>query len=163
MIPWLPPLLTLDSVGGDWDRYLEAVYECFRKDFVTDRAVFRTRLVAVGRYRMTLGKEDTFWHLISEGKDEASRTPDLQRCERIRWPRSFVDNEADPVIRIWENRRNNESRVLLYLEQENFLVVLIDKGNKFILLTAYIVTRSHQREKLLKEFDGYIKKQESPS
>jgi hypothetical protein len=112
---------------------------------------------------MTLGKEDTFWHLISEGNDEASRTPDLQRCERIRWPRSFVDNETDPVIRIWENSRNNESRVLLYLEQESYLVVLIDRGNKFILLTAYIVTRSHQREKLLREYDDYIKKQESPS
>ena len=163
MIPWLPSLLTLESVGDDWDKYLEVVYQSFLKDFVSQHAHFRTRHVALGRYRKTQGKEDTFWHLVSEGKDEATRTPDLARCERIRWPRAFVDNERDPILKIWENNRNNEVRVLLFLEPEDYLVVLVDRGATFVLLTAYVVTRSHQRAKLLKEHADYIKKQGSPS
>ncbi|MNH30689.1 hypothetical protein D3C79_909980 [compost metagenome] len=46
------------------------------------------------RHPVIQGKEATFWHMISEGNDEAERLPDLRRCERIRWPR-----RADLVCR----------------------------------------------------------------
>ena len=31
------------------------------------------------------GERFSFWHLMSEGKEEQKRAPDLERCARIPW------------------------------------------------------------------------------
>ena len=127
MIPWLPALLRLEAYGDNWQIYVEAVYSAFRDDFVQDRPIFKGRRVGLKRHPLSQGKEATFWHLVSEGADEATRTPDIRRCERIRWPRALIDNESDDAVRIWANQRNNERRILLFIEEEYYLVVLADR------------------------------------
>lgn len=43
---------------------------------------------------MADGKEATFWHMIQEGRIEEDRTPDIRRCERIRWPKPISHPKA---------------------------------------------------------------------
>jgi hypothetical protein len=91
---WLPELVTLQDYGGDWVRYLEAIYGHFRQDLVLTPPAYPGRRFALKRHPLVQGKEATFWHLISEGRVEADRLPDLRRCERIRWPRANRDRLA---------------------------------------------------------------------
>ncbi|HLE63375.1 MAG TPA: hypothetical protein VI750_09555, partial [Pyrinomonadaceae bacterium] len=65
---WLPALVLLQDYGGDWDRYLEAIYAYFKRDFVDSRPAFRGTRLALKRHPVSQGKEATFWHMTSEGK-----------------------------------------------------------------------------------------------
>jgi hypothetical protein len=107
---------------------------------------------------MTHGKEATFWHIISEGQDEENRIPDFRRCERIRWPKPIIECEADPAIKFWRNRRGREERVCLWLVQENYLVILADRGDYILPWTAYLVEQPHRQRKLQKEYEEYWRK-----
>ena len=157
---WLPPLVELSASNGDWTTYLEVVYRCFVKDFLEDKPVYCGRRLGLKRYPVELGKEATFWHMISEGKTEADRTPDIRRMERIRWPKPIIDsskeNPQTTPIKVWRNqRRGNESRILLWVEAENYLVILADRGDYLLPWTAYLVERTHQQAKLQKEYEQY--------
>jgi hypothetical protein len=125
---WLPPLVLFSDHGGDWDRYLDALYAWFKQDFIDSKPVFQGRRLGLKRHPMTHGKEATFWHMIQEGEVEEERTPDIRRCERIRWPKPIIERDTDPAIKVWRNRRGREERVCLWLVRENFLVILADRG-----------------------------------
>ena len=47
------------------------------------------------------------------------------------------------------------SRILIWLESEQYLVVLTDRGEYILPWTAYQVTRDHQQRKLQKEYEKY--------
>lgn len=157
---WLPDLVLMADFDGDWDRFLQAVYECFEKDFVKSKPAYQGRRLGLKRHPIEHGREATFWHMTSEGANEADRTPDIRRMERIRWPKPIIDNakekEDATVIKVWRNiRGKNESRILLWLESEQYLVVLADRGDYILPWTAYEVTRSHSQRKLQKEYEKY--------
>lgn len=155
---WLPALLLFADYGGDWDKYLDAIYQFFKRDFVISQPKFRGERLGLKRYPIIQGKEATFWHLISEGKYEPDRLPDLRRCERIRWSRPIIESdEQEPLLKVWENTRDGEKRVCLWLsfDNEDYLVVLARRGGYLLLWTAYPVTQAHTKRKLQKEYDAY--------
>lgn len=158
---WLPPLVLLNDYGGNWHRYIEAVYDYFRQDFLDRQPVFRGRRLGLKRHPMTNGKEATFWHMTSEGKEEDDRTPDLRRCERIRWPKPVIEHSEADVVKVWTNIRRSakgvETRICLWLEAQEYLVILADRGEYLLPWTAYIVDMPHQKMKLQKEFEEYWK------
>ena len=152
---WLPPLVLLSDCEGDWNRYLDVLYSYFEADFLRTRPHFRGQGLGLKRHPLWEGKEATFWHMISEGRDEATRQPDLRRCERIRWPRAVIENFNDPAVKVWETTRRNERRVCLWLEEEEYLVVLAERQSYLLPWTAYLVTRSHRKLKLQEEFERW--------
>ena len=154
---WLPPLILLEDYNGDWATYFENLYRLFLADFIQQTLTFQGRRLSCKRHPLIEGKEATFWHLISEGKVEANRLPDLRRCERIRWPRAIIEHADDPAIKMWENERQGETRTLLWLEDQEYLVVLADRQKYVLIWTAYTVIRQHQKEKLRKEYEAYKK------
>jgi hypothetical protein len=151
----LPALLRFADFGGDWQRYEAALYEAFCLDFVQARPAFRNQAVHLKRHPLLDGKEATFWHFITEGPNEHLRIPDLRRCERIRWPRAIIQHHDDPSLKVWENLRGRDRRVCLWLESEEYLVVLADRGAYVLPWTAYLVTESHRKRKLQKEYEDY--------
>jgi hypothetical protein len=160
MPTWLPPLLCLQDFGSDFPSYLAALYDVFHRDFVVGRPTFRGHRVGIKRHPQYDGKEATFWHLISEGRVEADRLPDLRRCERIYWPRAVIDHESEPEVKVWENKRGSERRECLWLEWNEesgdygYLVVLAIRSDYVILWTAYPVTWRHTRNKLMREYQA---------
>lgn len=161
-VDWLPPLVLMGDSGGDWAAYLDKVYHFFVADFVDSKPSYMGRRLGLKRHPIIDGKEATFWHMTSEGEIEADRTPDFRRMERIRWPKPVIENTEErqdaPVVKVWRNvRSKNETRILIWVETEQYLVVLADRGDYILPWTAYQVTRSHQQRKLQKEYEKYWK------
>lgn len=150
---WLPELVTLEEYQGNWDYYLEVLYSFFKDDFINNRPIFRGQPLGLKRYPLIKDKEATFWHIISEGLEENERIPDLRRCERIRWPKPVIENYADiHHIKLWENERKGEKRICLWVESVEYLVVLAERKDFYLLWTAYLVTEDHRKRKLEKEY-----------
>ena len=154
-IDWLPPLILLEDYGGNWDQYLNALYKFFKEDFIDSSPTLEGMRVALKRHPIEKGKEATFWHLISEGKSEKDRLPDLRRCERIRWGRPIIEHYNQPAIKFWLNERRGEKRICLWFEEEEYLVVLAKRHGYVILWTAYLVTKTHTKMKLRKDHVVY--------
>lgn len=154
---WLPPLVLFSDYGGNWDAYLDAIYDWFKQDFIDSKPMFQGRRLGLKRHPMSHGKEATFWHMIQEGAVEEDRTPDFRRCERIRWPKPIIEHDADDVIKVWANQRQGDMRICLWFEQENYLVILADRGNYILPWTAYLVEQPHRQRKLQREYEEYCR------
>ena len=154
---WLPAFVLISDYGGDWDKYLNALYQFFRKDFIESNPLFRGSSVGITKHPYSQGKESTFWHIISEGKTEEDRTPDFERCKRVRWPRAIIENRETPSIQVWETMRGREKRILLrfLFEESDYLVVLAEHKGAVLLITAYLVTRESQKRRLQQEFERF--------
>lgn len=152
---WLPPLVLLTDFGGNWDRYLEEIYQYFWRDFVDSRPQLGGKRFALKRHPLLEGKEATFWHLITSGPLEDERLPDLRRCERVRWPRALIEAVGSVRVRWWRNERQGEARVVISLTDFSYVTVLADRGSYVLLWTAYCVEQEHRREKLRKEWEEY--------
>ncbi len=157
LFDWIPPLELLRDYDGDWEKYFHAIYTFFEQDFVKNRPTFRGVKLQLKRHPVIEGKEATFWHLISEGRIEVDRTPDLRRCERIRWARPFIENDKEPLIKIWSNNRNGEKRICLWLEEVEYLVILAKRSDYILPWTAYTTPQPHQKRKLQKEYEAFKK------
>ena len=142
---WLPSLVELADYGGDWPAYEAALYGYFRADFVAHLTRFRTWPVQLKRMPLFENKEASYWHCISEGKNEAERIPDMRRCERIRWPRPCIEHETE--LKVWTEQRNGEDRIHLWLESEGYVVVLAVRRTYLVLWTTFFVKHAHERAK----------------
>lgn len=149
---WLPQLVLFE---GEWGKYLDVIYGYFKQDFIDSRPSFRGRRLGLKKHPLSKGKEATFWHFIQEGTNEDDRIPDLRRCERIRWPRPVIEHADEAVLKIWENTRKSEKRILLWLEEQEYLVVLAERNGYLLPWTAYLVTEEHRRRKLQKEYEAF--------
>ena len=151
-IEWLPELVLFNDYGGNWERYLTAIYDYFCVDFVDNKPSFQGVRLSLKRHPVINGKEATFWHMISEGDKEDERIPDFRRCERIRWAKPIIEKGSEPV-KIWREVRNGETRIHLWLEAASYLVVLSERKGYILPWTAYLVERDHEKAKLNKRWE----------
>lgn len=150
----LPDLIAFNDYGGDWSAYEDGLYKVFVRDVLQHDLRFRGAKVTARRNPEHERKWAGFWHLISEGRVEDDRLPDLRRCERLTWIRWVIENaDASDDVDVWENRRGRETNTLLWL-QEAFLVVLSSRSENFLLKTAYFTERQHRINKLRRERDN---------
>lgn len=156
-IEWLPELVLLKDSGGNWDNYFEIVYSLFKADFVANKPAYKGQKVGLKRHPLTNGKEATFWHLISEGKIETDRTPDIRRCERIRWPAQIIGNSEDSRLKVWIENIKNEDRIHLLCPQDRYLLVLAIRRGYILPWTAFYMEHEHQVAKKLKKYELYKK------
>lgn len=155
----LPDLILLQDFGGDWSTFYEHIYQCFRKDFVTNPLRhFNGKKLALKRYPLSSdNKEATFYHITHEGQDEQDREPDLRRMERIRWPKFMLMNFSHSKLKVWQNKRGSDKYILIFNEEEDYLLVLADRGSYVLPWTAYVVTYNKRRTNLIKEYEAYKK------
>lgn len=155
MIKWLPKLVYLSDYAN-WSDYLDDLQKMFLYDFIECDPCFKDKEVKIKSGYIN-DKNITFWHIISDGENETDRTLNEDRCQRIKWPKAYIDNESKPAIKIWENKRKRRTRVLLYIEEENYLVILEDRKEYYLLWTAYFVLGRRSKERLLNEWKAYKK------
>lgn len=155
----LPDLVLFSEYNGQWEEYEKILYEYFKEDFIDKRPkMFLGLRVGLKKHPKFKDKEATFWHFITEGEDEQKRTPDLRRCERIRWPKPIMENFKDEKIRFWENTRNGKCNICLCYGDWEYLMIL-RKGNGYILpWTAYYPYTEHTKLKWKKEYEEYCVK-----
>lgn len=161
---WLPELILFSDCQNDWEHYLNKIYAVFHNDFVLNKPKWATgQRVALKRHPEYDGKSATFWHIISEGKNEAERTPDFRRCERIGWlspcmEKFNVDDKPphEPQnILWWKEKRGNEERFVLALTDFSYVVVVVDRGEYVLPWTAYPIEYEHQKRKLRQKYQNY--------
>lgn len=150
----LPPII---KFSGDYSQYLELVYESFKQDFILRKPVFRGVKLGLKKYPLYQDKEATFWHMTTEGEEEKSRTPDIRRMERIKWPAPMINHSEHPYLKVWENVRGNKTNILIFHEEENYLVVLRKAKDYILPWTAYLINYNSRKRKLLKEYEAYKK------
>jgi len=153
---WLPPLVLLTDYGGEWDRYLEALYEFFKADFLRSRPMFEGKRLGLKAHPLVGGKEATFWHFIQEGKVESERTPDLRRCERVRWVMPVICHASDNCVKRWVADIRGALRVHLWVETAEYLVVLDDRGDYILPWTAFCVTEPQRKKHYAKEYERWV-------
>jgi hypothetical protein len=152
----IPNLICFRDYNGDWNAYLDALYEVYETQLARAPLRFRGVRVSCQRLPETHGKAYRFWHLISNGPIEEDREPDLRRCERLTWIAWVIEN-ADTCgdIDIWENTRGSERNILLW-HQEYFLVILSVRNGYFLLKTAYCIEYENDRRKKRRERDAFL-------
>jgi hypothetical protein len=155
MADWLPELILFEDYAGQWERYLDAIYAHFERDFVHNKPEFQGRRLGLKRHPEYQGKSATFWHMTSTGDDEAERTPDFRRCERIRWPKPIIENDQHPTLKIWAEPKGKNQRIHMWYEDEGYLVVLDDRRDYILPWTAFYIEREHERTKYLKRWKRY--------
>jgi len=161
----LPPLVLLEEMPGrdsteKWRLYLDCIYEVFCCEVANAQLKFRGLPVRCRYHEPYDGKHFSFWHLISEGRIEEDRTPDLERCCRIKWIGWIIGNADDSVlIRSWETerstRRGRRTRIPLWLYSEDYVVILEKRANFYLLITSYCVLPG-QKKKFEKEWADWI-------
>lgn len=157
----LPEIIELTEFGGNFHRYLEAVYEIFKADFVDSKPVFRGVKLGLKRHPEIEGRAYTFYHMTHSGDIENSREPDLRRMERMAWPKPMIDDSEHPYLKVWRNIRRGpggtRNRILIMHTEEKYLVVLDDRTEYILPWTAYYLRSTSEVEKKLKEFEAYKK------
>lgn len=155
MMPkWLPALI-INNGYKDWNQYFDDVYRIFERDFVLDKPVYKNIRLGLKKHPEYNGKSATFWHLISEGKIEEERLPCTYRCERIAYPKPIIDNSNDKCLKIWIELRKGEKRIHIWYEDENYLVVLAQRGNYILPWTAFYIKEEHRKKKYNKRWNQY--------
>ncbi|WP_026903774.1 hypothetical protein [Pedobacter glucosidilyticus] len=152
-----PDLISFNDFGGDFPSYFKTIYSVFYQDFIVSQPVFEGLEVSVRKYPEVDGMHRTFYHITHEGEDENNRQPDLRRMERIRFPKFVIGNFKHEEILIWKNRRGKDERIVLFNEAENYIVILTERKDYYLFITAYFIEKEHRKKKLLKEYEAYIK------
>ncbi len=155
----IPEIIELDNFDGNYEKYEEAVYLSYKTTFEGQEFFWGNKRIAHKKHPMYKEKPGTFWHIISNGEDEANRIPDLRRYERVAWPAHILGycvHYCDKIL-TWKNIRKGKTRILIWCKEIEYLVVLDERKDFCIFWTAYPVTYRHTKEKLQKEYDEYVK------
>lgn len=160
---WIPDALRYSDFNGEWEKFLATVYQIFERDFKQSTPTFQGYPVTYDS-RIEDGKEAVFWHITCRDDPRTkNRELDIRRCERIPWPRPMIEHPADSAISVWKNKRKRDTRVLIWLGNLDYLVVMAERRRSMILVTAYCTDIKSQRQKLVKEREDYYKIQKPPS
>jgi hypothetical protein len=150
-----PDLVPFNAFRGDWAAYETELNRIFIAEIARGGLAFRGVRVNCRRVPEAAGRWASFWHLVQEGRVEDDRTPDLRRCERIRWVRWVIENAAAHAeIDEWQNMRGTEANTLLWYREE-YLVVLAQRRGYWLLRTAYCTDKSGRIRQLRKERDAF--------
>lgn len=157
----LPDKILYSSFDSDWDAFIEAAYDVFKRDFVYSKPIVPNRRVALKKHPQSLEKEATFWHLTSEGKKEEDRIPDIRRTECITWIKPIIEGYAASNLRCWEKihrtRKGPEKRIMICTENFDYIVVLADRTEYLLPWTAYPIQHDSQKMKYKNEYETFRK------
>lgn len=134
----------MPSNVDQWPAYLDELYEVYLDTIVRSTPNLWGLPVKARYHPAHDNKGFSFWHLISEGKNEAERTPDPRRCERIAWMRWSIDcaEKGDDCVRHFRSQRHG--RVILWAHLVDYAVVLEMRQNRYMLVSAYQL-KPHRR------------------
>lgn len=164
---WLPGLVLLEDFQGNWHEFEEYIYKIFKKDFIDDKPLFNNKQVNYRKHPVVCEKEQAFFHITHKNINEKDvdlndREPDLRRCERIKWPRSIIENyDCDEncndcnKIKLWKKPYKNYYRIHLLFQDVRYLLVLEERDDYILLITGFYLEQNHTLRKKLKEYEKY--------
>ncbi len=152
-----PELIYLEDCNGNFQDYFDSVYLIFENDFIKSQPSFQGTKVSAQKFPLVDGIHRTFYHITHEGEDEQNREPDFRRMERIRFPKFCIENCPHEHLLIWKNQRGRDTRILIFNEQEGYLIVLTERNGYNLFWTAYYITSNRRKNKLIEEYEAFRK------
>lgn len=161
---WLPELVPCQD-WGRWKEYENELYAIFKSDFIDDSPSYENKPVRIRKHPMEHDREEAFWHVTCcDFAKDNDRKPDINRCERIRWIRSFIENsncndpfceECDGML-VWSTifPKTKSPRVKILLEEERYVVIVEVRKEYCLLITAFYIDQDHRLRKLRGEYDS---------
>lgn len=141
---------------GDWATYVEELYEIYLDEVANAGLTFNSLPVRTRFNPMTDNKGYGFWHIISDGEVEEERNIDIRRCERVPWVPYWITTAKTPPAPIswWKNKRGSDTHIVIFNEENRYVVILAERKDYYLLKTAY-TARSRRAQQLVKERDDY--------
>ena len=142
--------------------YEDQLFQIFLSVYEHGRINYHKIPVHMKHYPPDYGERSGFYHLICENYQhtgmEEDRSPNLRRCERLKWPQKIIEHCAGacPELLIWENERRGKVNILLFCPELDYIVVLGKRNNYLLLVTAYPVDYPNRRRNLLAEYNQYM-------
>jgi hypothetical protein len=141
----LPDLILLSDYNDNWEDYIKDVYQIFL-DTVVDKLTFLDLPIRCRYMQHINGMHGSFWHIVTSNpersKNDEDRILDFERCERIKWIPHIINNYDNNKISCWENKRGNNNNIVLWLQEENYMIILSKRKDYYSLTTAYKHTNS---------------------
>ncbi|EHJ51990.1 hypothetical protein [Streptococcus macacae] len=159
----LPPIITLDNFYGDFKKYDNYLYnEIFLKELYNNKIHFRGKLVAFKKYPLFNNREDSYFHLTCKNydKDFQERLPDFRRSERLCWLRPSLENDHAQLCHqncflTYERPYRSNIRICLLNPVDRYFIVLEERKNYYLLITAFYIDYDNVLQKKLKEYNKY--------
>lgn len=158
----LPPMIEFNDYG-DWDRYIEVLYDVYKKDFVLHKCKFGANELRLKVHPKFQDRAYTFYHITHSGDVENERTPDLRRCERLPWARPTIENTENYNLKFWEQTRGRNHRVCIWLDVDNgdnYFCILDIRKEYVLMWTAFYAEHSHQVRKKQAEYEKWLEIQD---
>lgn len=151
------PLPPLEPFTGNWESYIDHIYAIYKQTILQSNLRYNNLPVQPRFTPESHGKHHGFWHITSDGEIEEEREPDLRRCERIRWVQWVIDNVAAYAeVSWWEEKRGNTLEIVIWIESEQYVVVLSERRDYWLLKTAYLATKSGKIKQLTRNREKFL-------
>ena len=167
---WLP---TIIEFTGDWEVFIQNIYDVFKKDFKDSRPAFDSVPVLFNKWidpNDKYGYEEGFWHITS--KDEwdfdprtkkkiKKRVPDFRRAERVPWCRPVIENNSDSAILFWDYLEGNgRTNTYIWLKEHDYLVILekrtMSNGVFYFIVSSFYIYYKAKRLDLTDKYNRRI-------
>ena len=167
---WLPDLFPYDG-AKEWKAHEGNLYEVFKRDFIVTRPKMLEKNVNIRKHPMENDKEEAFYHVTCQDYFHVNdRVPDMRRCERIRWVRKMIENHACTPnrcincdgMKMWVEKKGSDMRWHILLEAERYMVVVAERADYCLLITAFYVDQDHRLQQILSRFEK-AKRQRAPT
>lgn len=154
---WLPALYDYP----DWNNYNEyenMLYNFFENHYLKSVINFKGRKIQFRYQPIEGGKIEAFYHIICKNYTEKNnRQPDTERIIRIPWARAFIENynctyDCCSEKPLYWNQLGNRGAVKHYIYFQRYLVIMEERENYFLFITAFFVEEEYYHRKLLKDF-----------
>lgn len=163
LCPNLPELYKL----SDFDNLVSfenEMYSIFIDNLVEDNLFLQRKKVSVKKYPMVFNRYQSFDHIVTKDyQNDGQRQPDIKRLERVHWIKEFIflaNNDFDicqncNLFNIecsgflsWEEPYRNNKRLYIFLEIEKYVVILEERKNYYLLITAFYIYYDNQIRKM---------------
>ena len=151
-------------------QYLDTLYDCFREMLINDPLHWLTtgKTISFRREQEIDERHASFWHAVSGGSgNERDRILDHNRCLRIRWIRYLLDafNDSYPSEENfcwWKSPdpRWRNKRFLISTVDFDYVVIIEERRNYVLFITAYYVEEPRRRQKFQDQHDQFWNGQE---
>ena len=158
---WLPPLYA-EPDWNSFEDYEKALYEYFCSIYFSKPIFFKTIKVKYRTYSLYEGKQEVYYHLTCRDfNKDMKRNPEACRIIRVSWTRAIIENHdcqdncCNDKPRYWTEFNLKRKRLRHKLLFRDFLVILEEWDNFFLLISGYYVDEEYQRVGLMKQYKNY--------
>ena len=155
----LPQKIYLTDFGGNYSKYIDAIYAVFKRDFINHKSKFGSHELKLKINPIFQDRAYTFYHMTHEGEVEAHRTPDLRRCECMSWARPAIENAGKWNLKFWRQVRKGKQRICILVENSedvDYFIILDIRSTYILLWTAFVSEYKNETKKKLKEYNNWV-------